>query len=366
MLGGEARKPLAGLDVTVRFAGKEVHGTTEADGGASFELVPGHHDVSFTSPRALPYLRLDRMDYEYRRSKWRSVSLSNKPKEQTIDLVLADPCELVFRAVDVDTGEGIAGFGFAMENPAGEVWADPILNDTIKPEGERAKVDSEEESELTDEQGYFRRLRGPWHEKWTYFVNESPDGYYRASRTQVKIDTSLGKKRAEHTFLFRRTDGGALSDEVGKARIERMFKVTPPEGWRVVNSKSRDIWAKFELPKAEGDERDGRLIMVPWGGRSDIQRWRGQFEELKEKPVEEIDVSGTKITLVDFSGMYRERQVGGGPVDRRLGYRMLGAILSKPDGRWFVKGYGPKNTMARHQEAFRAFVEALAAAGGEE
>ena len=208
ILGGEARKPLAGLKLTVRSAGKEVHGTTEADGGAAFELPPGPNEVTFTSPQALPYLRFDRMNYEHRRSKWRSIHLNDSPKEQTVDLVLADPCELVFRAVDVDTGKGIAGVGFAIENPPGEVWADPILNDTIKPEGSRAKVDKREAAELTDKQGYFRRLRGPWHEKWSYFVNVLPDDYVFASPPQVKIDTSLGKKKAEHTFTFRRKAGG--------------------------------------------------------------------------------------------------------------------------------------------------------------
>lgn len=203
ILGGKDRKPLAGLKLTVRSAGKEVHGMTEADGGAAFELPPGPHDVSFASPQALPYLRFDRMNYEHRRSKWRWIHLNDRPKEQTIDLVLADPCELVIRAVDADTGEGIAGVGFAMENLPGEVWADPILNDTIKPEGSRAKVDKQEALELTDKQGYFRRLRGPWHEKWTYFVNTLPDDYVFASPPQVKIDTSLGKQKAEHTFTFR-------------------------------------------------------------------------------------------------------------------------------------------------------------------
>ena len=207
ILGGEAKKPLAGLKLTVRSAGKEVHGTTEADGGAAFELPPGPHDVSFTSPQALPYLRFDRMNYEHRSSKWRWIHLNDRPKEQTIDLVLAEPCELVFRAVDADTGKGIAGVGFAMENPPGEVWADPILNDTIKPEGSRAKVDEQEALELTDKEGYFRRLRGPWHDKWTYFVNVLPDDYVFASPPQVEIDTSLGKQKAEHTFTFRRKGG---------------------------------------------------------------------------------------------------------------------------------------------------------------
>ncbi|MBC8871448.1 MAG: hypothetical protein H8E44_18650 [Planctomycetes bacterium] len=56
--------------------------------------------------------------------------------------------------------------------------------------------------------------------------------------------------------------------------------------------KSAMIQAEFALPKAEGDVRDGRLTVVKAGGSIDanIRRWRHQFEELKEKPVEEIDV----------------------------------------------------------------------------
>ena len=66
----------------------------------------------------------------------------------------------------------------------------------------------------TDKDGYFRRWVGPRHEGWTYWVAASPDGYRRLSPGgEVKIDTSRGKRRAEHTFLFYRTgpDGTKIS-----------------------------------------------------------------------------------------------------------------------------------------------------------
>lgn len=368
MVGGEERKPLAGLELTVRFEEKEVTATTLEDGVAPFQLGSGVYDVSFTSPRALPYLRFERTS-ESRRSEWRSIHLNDRPPEQTIDLVLANPCELVLRAVDAETGEGIEGVGFARENLAGEFWYDPIVNDTVASESEaseRAKVDRRDKSRLTDAQGYLRRLVGPYHKGWTYWVDVRPRDY--ASAASVRIDTPLGKKRVEHTFELRRKARVARDVTSGMTATGRSVALDGPEGWRVVKPRSIVIQAEFALPKAEGDDRDGRLTVVKAGGSVDanIERWRHQFEELKEKPVEEIDVSGTEVTVVDCGGTYKERQVGGRAVARRPGYRMLGAILSKPDGLWFVKGYGPEKTMARHEETFRAFVETLAATGGKE
>ena len=144
------------------------------------------------------------------------------------------------------------------------------------------------------------------------------------------------------------------------ARVE--MKVTAPEGWKAVQPRSRMIQAEFALPKAENDEADGRLTVTVAGGsiEANVDRWRGQFEDLEEKPVEEIDVSGTKVTLVDFSGTYNERRGMMGPVTPRSGYRMLGAIIALPDEMVFVKGYGPQATMAQYVEDFRAFVESLA------
>ncbi len=139
--------------------------------------------------------------------------------------------------------------------------------------------------------------------------------------------------------------------------------VTPPEGWVVVEPASSMIQAEFALPKADGDQSDGRLTVMRAGGSIDanVERWRKQFEELEEKPIEELDVSGVKVTLVDLSGTFNEqRGMMMGPATKRPGYQMLGAIIQDPEGMLFVKAYGPKNTMAKHAAPFHSFVKSLA------
>ncbi len=144
---------------------------------------------------------------------------------------------------------------------------------------------------------------------------------------------------------------------------DNSLQLKVPDGWKAVQPRNEMIQAEFALPKAEGDEDDGRLT-VTWARGSiqmNIDRWRGQFEQLEDKPVEHLDLSGTKVTVVDFSGNYNEQQVMMGPVTKRPGYRMLAAIIEKAEGMLFVKGYGPANTMAAHADEFRGFVESLAA-----
>ena len=210
MLGGEARKPLAGLELTVSCGGMESYtATTEQDGVASLRLPYGYYRVSFTSPRDLPYLPFW-YDSIYPWGNTRPIHVAKTSGQQTIELALADPCELVLRAVDADTGKGIPGVRFALESMYGEMWAEPIRDETIRarPKDRRATQVADDEKSLdTDEQGYFRRYVGPRHDEWSYWVDVSPDGYRLVSpRGDVKIDTSLGRKRAEQTFVFRRED----------------------------------------------------------------------------------------------------------------------------------------------------------------
>lgn len=210
MLGGEAREPLAGLELTVSPGGMERYtATTEPDGVASIRLPYGYHRVKLTSPRDLPYLSF-KTDVLYPWGNSRSICVDEIPGEQTIEMVLADPCELVLRAIDADTGKGIPGVRFALESMYEEMWSVPIRDETIRARSNDRRapqVAGDEESLGTDEQGYFRRYVGPRHDEWSYWVAASPDGYRLVSpRGSVKIDTSLGKKRAEQTFVFRRED----------------------------------------------------------------------------------------------------------------------------------------------------------------
>ena len=63
--------------------------------------------------------------------------------------------------------------------------------------------------------------------------------------------------------------------------------------------------------------------------------------DLEEKPVEEVDVSGTKVAFIDFSGTYNEMRGMMGPVTKRPGYRMLAAIITTPDGNVVRQGVRP-------------------------
>jgi hypothetical protein len=113
----------------------------------------------------------------------------------------------------METGKGIPGVRFALENTYLEVWAQPIVDGTIRARSKDRRtlqVAPNDQPLDTDEQGYFRRNVGPRHDEWSYWVESSPAGYRLVSpRGDVKIDTSAGTRKAEQTFLFRRMDADA-------------------------------------------------------------------------------------------------------------------------------------------------------------
>ena len=136
-----------------------------------------------------------------------------------------------------------------------------------------------------------------------------------------------------------------------------------PEGWqRVDPPTSRIVEAEFAIPKAEGDEFDGRLtIMAAGGGRDDnIGRWRGEFvvESQDDAKTEALTVSGVESTKVDIRGTWKGPSFK--PVPPRENYRMLAVIV--PTGQtaaYYVKLVGPKATMAANAEKFDAFVSSM-------
>jgi len=136
-----------------------------------------------------------------------------------------------------------------------------------------------------------------------------------------------------------------------------------PEGWqRVDPPTSRIVEAEFAIPKAEGDEFDGRLtIMAAGGGRDDnIGRWRGEFviEGQDDAKTETLTVSGIESTKVDIRGTWKGPSFK--PVPPRDNYRMLAVIV--PTGQtaaYYLKLVGPKATMAANAEKFDAFVSSL-------
>lgn len=145
---------------------------------------------------------------------------------------------------------------------------------------------------------------------------------------------------------------------------------TAPEDWKPIPPTSSMRKLQFALPKAEGDNEDGELIVFYFGRgeggpvRDNIERWKGQFTTAEGKPLpddaakeEKFNADEMKVTLLDVAGRYAPGAMPGmAATSPRDGYRMFAAVIESPGGAWFVKATGPAATMASHEQRVRAFL----------
>ncbi len=150
-----------------------------------------------------------------------------------------------------------------------------------------------------------------------------------------------------------------------------------PEGWTRKQPATRIVEHEFSISPAEGDENPGRATVMGAGGSIDdnLVRWYGQFSQpdgssTRDKAkVEKRTVAGQDVVMVDVTGTYRDSPAGpfgGGQTIERENYRMLAAIVStKKDGKftgnYFIKFYGPKNTVTKNEQAFQKMIDGIQA-----
>jgi hypothetical protein len=152
-----------------------------------------------------------------------------------------------------------------------------------------------------------------------------------------------------------------LGGEVEVAGIQ----LAAPPGWETRPPGSALIAAEFSLPRADGDDTDGRLTISTAGGtvEANIDRWKGQFDpQPQEASQEEIDVAGKKVTIVDLSGDFNDQRGPFAPAVKRPGYRMIAAVIPADGQLHFVKATGPQNTIAKHSDAIQQFIRSVAPA----
>jgi hypothetical protein len=122
------------------------------------------------------------------------------------------------------------------------------------------------------------------------------------------------------------------------------------------------VLAEFYLPKADGDERDGRLTVSTAGGdiEMNIERWRSQFGgKPKDESRRTIEASGLEITLVDLAGDFQDQRGPFAPATTQPDSRMLAAIIPLDGELFFIKAVGPEKTIEAQEEEFVAFVESV-------
>jgi hypothetical protein len=144
----------------------------------------------------------------------------------------------------------------------------------------------------------------------------------------------------------------------GKLSLDRLI-FTVPEGWERKQPSSNFLLAEFNLPKAGGDEADGRLTVSTAGGsiEANLDRWRDQFGRKPEKASEERKtISGLNVSLVDYSGEFDDQRGSFAPATKRSGYRMLAAIIPVEGELHFIKAVGPEATIAAHANRFHQFI----------
>jgi hypothetical protein len=154
-------------------------------------------------------------------------------------------------------------------------------------------------------------------------------------------------------------DAQEAFDEPGGVVRFGSLTLTPSEGWTRKPPQSSFIAAEFVLPRAAGDDQDGRLTLSLAGGsiEANVERWKGQFTGgSKNDKQEQFDVAGVKVTLVDLSGDFNDQRGPFAPGVQRKGFRMISAILPVGGQLHFIKGVGPEKTMAAHLEKIKAFI----------
>ncbi len=146
-----------------------------------------------------------------------------------------------------------------------------------------------------------------------------------------------------------------------------------PESWVRKTPRVRFIDREFAVPAAKGDGQDGRVTVMGAGGsiEANIDRWIGQFaqpdgSETKNQVPEaerKKTIAGLEVHFVDLRGTYRDMPAPFDPSSKavdREGYRMLAAIIVSPKlGNYFIKFYGPKQTVSDHADEFQKMVDGL-------
>lgn len=164
----------------------------------------------------------------------------------------------------------------------------------------------------------------------------------------------------------------ARGDEHQISLADGKLVLQGPKSWQVKRPSSGIVEFEFAIPKAEGDETDGRMTVMGAGGSIDanVDRWRSQFRDADGKPlgkdgakIDKRKIGGMDVVVVDLAGKYFDKPGGPfapGPTVERENYRMLAAIVqTKNVGNYFFKFYGPQKTVSENEKPFLQMLETL-------
>lgn len=145
-----------------------------------------------------------------------------------------------------------------------------------------------------------------------------------------------------------------------------------PAGWQRVQPKSPMRAAQYSVPAVAGDAEPAEVTVFHFGPQmgggveENISRWTGQFKGVAPEAIARSSKSSNglthsfvQITTGEFQGM--APMMGGGPVEPKASYGLLGVVTEAPSGKYFFKMTGPSKTVAANKAAFDQLVDSIAA-----
>jgi hypothetical protein len=172
------------------------------------------------------------------------------------------------------------------------------------------------------------------------------------------------------------TRSASAADEESNPKIDLAdgkILLTAPEAWVRKTPRVRFIEHEFAVPASKGDTEDGRVTVMGAGGtvEANLDRWIAQFSQPDgsdtKNLVPEADrkktIAGFEVHFIDLTGTYKDMPRPfdpNGGVTERKDYRMLAAVIAAPKlGNYFIKFYGPRQTVTEHAAGFRKMIDGL-------
>ncbi len=135
-----------------------------------------------------------------------------------------------------------------------------------------------------------------------------------------------------------------------------------PADWKTVKPKMQMIEHEFNAPEVGEDSARITIMQATGSIDANIDRWVAQFEGAKREDakVEDKEVSGVKVHVVDITGTFVQKMGGPfapGPTEKLENHRMLAAIIeTKEEGKIFIKMTGPAATVEKLADGMKKMV----------
>jgi hypothetical protein len=141
---------------------------------------------------------------------------------------------------------------------------------------------------------------------------------------------------------------------------------TVPKRWSAQGERPMRV-ATYSVPAASGDPEPAECAVFHFGPNQgggvddNIARWVGQFENPSTPERSTQEIHGLSVARVHFNGTYTAPAGPNmAPTGQKAHYRLLGAIVSGPNGMVFFKLTGPEKTVRQAEREFDGLLQSLA------